>query len=158
MPSELFADHPNTKRSLSIWLRLYRSVSTIERELQTRLSKQFGVSLSRFDVLSQLARTDDGLTMGELSGRLLVSNGNVTGLISRLVEAGLVSREASPGDRRSFRVQLTISGRDSFAEMAQAHETWVAEILGELDEKAVTALNDNIEQLLNNTQIRECED
>jgi DNA-binding MarR family transcriptional regulator len=158
MAADLSEYNRNSKRSLSIWLRLYRSVSTIERELQTRLSKHFGVSLSRFDVMSQLDRTEDGLTMGELSDRLLVSNGNVTGLISRLVDDGLVSREIAPGDRRSFRVQLTQDGRTSFAKMAQAHESWVTDILGELDETSAIALNDNIEQLLTNTRIRECED
>jgi DNA-binding MarR family transcriptional regulator len=158
MPDNPSAHNRHSKRSLSVWLRLYRSVSTIERELQARLSKQFGVSLSRFDVLSQLDRAVDGLTMGELSDRLLVSNGNVTGLISRLVDDGLVSRETAPGDRRSFRVRLTRSGQSGFAEMAAAHEKWVTDILGELDENSANALNDNVEQLLKNTRIRKCED
>jgi len=138
----------NSKSALRLWLRLYRSVSLIEREVRSRFSREFGVSLSRFDILSALDRSENGLTMGEISQGLLVSNGNVTGLISRLVDDGLVVREAQIDDRRSFCVQLTQQGRSAFADMATAHESWLAEILGDMPAETATALSANMDDLM----------
>jgi len=137
-----------SKSALRLWLRLYRSVALIEREVRSRFSREFGVSLSRFDVLAALDRAENGLTMGELSAGLLVSNGNVTGLISRLVDDGLVVREASVEDRRSFRVQLTGPGRKAFADMAEAHENWLSDILGDMPIDTATALSANMDELM----------
>jgi DNA-binding MarR family transcriptional regulator len=134
--------------SLRLWLRLYRSVSMIEREVRSRFTREFGVSLSRFDVMSALDRHPGGLSMGELSDGLLVSNGNVTGLISRLVDDRLVDREHAPGDRRSYRVKLTPDGRDSFAEMAAAHARWLGEILVDLPDSEADDLTAHIDSLM----------
>lgn len=143
----------DTKPTLRLWLRLYRSVALIERELRSRFQREFGVSLARFDALSALERSGDGLLMGELSERLLVSSGNVTGLISRLVADGLVVRQPQPGDRRSFRVSLTETGRDTFAEMAAAHENWLAEMLGELPPEQTQALTDHLDTLMRQVRL-----
>lgn len=148
MPDQTPVDENLPRSSLRLWLRLYRSVSMIEREVRSRFTREFGVSLSRFDVMSALDRHPDGLSMGELSDGLLVSNGNVTGLISRLVDDRLVDREHAPEDRRSYRVRLTPEGRAGFAEMANAHAIWLSDILGDLPDSDADALITHIDSLM----------
>ena len=82
--------------------------------VRSRLRQEFDTTLPRFDLLAQLERTPDGLTMRELSQRLMVTGGNVTGITDQLEAEGLVVREAHPSDRRSFTVKLTASGRRQF--------------------------------------------
>jgi DNA-binding MarR family transcriptional regulator len=88
--------------------------------------------MPRFDVLAALERAPRGLTMSALSEQLLVSNGNVTGIVERLVQDGLVVRTSDASDRRTTFVRMTPKGEQSFATMAQAHEGWVNELLGGL--------------------------
>ncbi len=121
-----------TAELLRLWLRLLGTTMTIERELAQRMRQRFGCSLARFDLMAQLAKSPEGLTMGELSRRLMVTNGNVTGLVRRLVEEGLVARRSDPGDRRLQRVRLTEEGLALFGRMAVVHGQWVTELLGEL--------------------------
>ncbi len=145
--------HEDNRQAVKLWLRLYRPVSLIERELRSRFQREFGVSLSRFDALSALDRAPDGLLMGELSDRLLVTNGNVTGLISRMLADGLVTREAQPQDRRSFRVSLTADGRATFACMARAHAGWLSELLARLPADSAAHLADHSGALLRSLQV-----
>jgi DNA-binding MarR family transcriptional regulator len=112
---------------LRLWLRLLTCTSLIEGEVRARLRERFDVTLPRFDLMAALDKAPDGLTMGELSRRLMVSNGNVTGVADRLVNEGLVSRESSPTDRRTAVVRLTEEGRLAFARMAHVHEGWIAD-------------------------------
>jgi DNA-binding MarR family transcriptional regulator len=114
---------------LRLWVRLLRAVRPIEAELRRRLDRQFGVTLPKFDVMAALARREAGMTMTEVSRFLMVSNGNVTGLVDRLVGEGLVMRIANEKDRRATFVRLTPKGLRLFATMAEAHERWVNEIL-----------------------------
>jgi DNA-binding MarR family transcriptional regulator len=72
------------------------------------------------------------MKLGELSQRLMVSNGNITGLVDRLLAQGLLDRHPAPNDRRAQLVMLTPEGRRSFRAMAAAHEAWIAEIFGDL--------------------------
>ncbi|MBW7851940.1 MAG: MarR family transcriptional regulator [Rhodospirillales bacterium] len=111
---------------LRMWLRLLTCATMIEGRVRRRLRDSFDTTLPRFDVLAQLDRAPDGLTMGELSGRLMVSNGNVTALVERLVREGLVDSRPRPDDRRVQRVRLTESGRRQFARMAPANRAWIA--------------------------------
>lgn len=106
---------------LRVWLRLLTCSNMIEHAVRRGLREEFGVTLPRFDLMSQLDRAPDGLTMGELSRRLMVTNGNVTGMIDRLVSEGLVERHQAPHDRRSQFVRLTPAGRQAFGDMVQAH-------------------------------------
>jgi DNA-binding MarR family transcriptional regulator len=125
---------------LRLWLRLLASANLIEVEVRQRLREQFGTTLPRFDLMAQLERVDDGLLLGELSRRMMVSNGNVTGLVERLAQAGLIERSVPHDDRRAVRVRLTQAGREAFAEMAAAHAEWIAELfagLGEAEQKAL---------------------
>lgn len=120
-----------------LWLRLFSCSTQIEREIAQRLRSQFGTSLPRFDYLAQLERYPAGLRMNVLSRHLMVTGGNVTGLTDQLVKDGLVERCDDPDDRRSYLVKLTAQGRADFSAMAQAHETWLAEIFGQLANKEI---------------------
>ena len=119
-------------QALRLWLRLLACTNRIEAPLRSRLRSQFEVSLPRFDLMAQLARHPRGLRMRELSQRLMVTGGNVTGLTDKLVAEGLVERSEDPSDRRSFTVRLTPAGERQFDAMAQAHEAWVVELFGGL--------------------------
>ena len=129
---------------LRVWLRLLGCTVKMESILSQRLRKEFKTSLSRFDVLAQLERFPDGLTMSDLSRRLIVSNGAITGLVDKLAGAGLVTRREDPRDRRSMIVRLTRRGRDNFLRMAHRHEEWVVSILGELSSEAQSELLQNL--------------
>jgi DNA-binding MarR family transcriptional regulator len=117
------------KQKLRLWLRLLRASRAIEVELRERLRVEFGVTLPKFDVMAALDRKRAGMTMTELSRFLMVSNGNVTGIIDRLVSEGTVVRLAHEWDRRATFVRLSPKGAQRFQVMAKAHEAWVNEIL-----------------------------
>ena len=124
------------KDELRLWLRLLTCTTMTQTLIRGRLRERFGVTLPRFDLLAQLARSVEGMTLGDLSRRMMVTNGNVTGLVERLVADGLVMRTPRPSDRRTVTVQLTETGRREFATMAAEHEGWVADAfagLGEAD-------------------------
>ena len=123
-----------SKQRLRVWLRLLRATRYIENEVREGLRIGHDTTLPRFDVLAMLDRSSGGLRMSELSAQLMVSNGNVTGIVERLVQDGLVERVAVEGDRRATRVRLTKQGVETFAAMAAEHETWVNGLLGNLDE------------------------
>ena len=125
---------------LRLWLRLLTCTTLIEGEIRRRLRDSFDVTLPRFDLLAQLDKAPNGMTLGELSQRMMVSNGNVTGLTERLVEQGLLDRRAAPNDRRAQIVSLTAEGRRVFRTMARTHEDWIAEIFAGLDAGETEAL------------------
>ncbi len=126
------ADHHD---SLRLWLRLLSCTTRIEDTIRQRLREQFGLTLPRFDLMAQLEREPQGLTMSALSRRMLVTGGNVTAIVAQLESEQLVQRQADVEDRRSFKVRLTPAGRKAFATMAVAHEAWVVELLGPLSER-----------------------
>jgi len=127
-------------RALRLWLRLLTCSQLIERHVRSRLRSRFATTLPRFDLLSQLERHPLGLKMNELSRLLMVTGGNVTGIVDQLVKEGLVERVDDAADRRAWRVRLTRAGGKAFAEMAGAHEAWVVELLGGLSRKEADAL------------------
>jgi len=118
--SERPSDH---KRELRLWLRLFTCATLIEGEVRRRLRDSFNMTLPRFDLMAQLDKTPAGMKLGELSQRLMVSNGNIT---------GLVERQAAPNDRRAQLVKLSPEGRRTFRSMAASHESWIAEAFGDL--------------------------
>ena len=128
------------KDELRLWLRLLTCTTMTETLIRSRLRERFGVTLPRFDLLAQLARSTGGMTLGDLSRRMMVTNGNVTGLIERLVTDGLVARTPRPEDRRTVTVQLTEAGQRQFAAMAAAHEGWVADAFAGLAGEEITGL------------------
>jgi len=120
---------PMSKQRLRLWIRILRAARAIEAEVRERLRVQFEVTLPQFDVMAALERKPDGMTMTELSRFLMVSNGNVTGIIDRLVADKMVARQAPADDRRAIIVRLTPRGLKQFTAMAKAHETWVDGLL-----------------------------
>ncbi len=127
------------KAELRLWLRLLTCTTLIEAEVRRRLRRQFDETLPRFDLMAQLERIDSGMTLGEVSKRMMVSAGNVTSLVDRLVKAGYVERRPAPHDRRSQLIRLSQRGREHFGRMAAAHEQWVAELLADLRDKDIAA-------------------
>jgi DNA-binding MarR family transcriptional regulator len=125
--------HAGDHMALRLWLRLLACTNLVEAPLRSRLREQFQGSLPRFDLMAQLDRQPGGMKMRELSRRLMVTGGNVTGLTDRLVAEGLVERHDDPSDRRAWTVQLTPEGRRQFRAMARAHEAWVMELFSGLD-------------------------
>lgn len=121
-----------TKQSLRVWLKMLKASKHIEALVRERLRQEFDTTLPRFDVMAALYRYEGGLKMSELSAALRVSNGNVTGIIERLVADGAVLRAPVTGDRRAMQVCLTQKGREEFSAMAAAHEGWINEIMGVL--------------------------
>ena len=146
---------PDSKTRLRLWLRLLKASRRIEADLRERLRVEFASTLPRFDVMSALFRTKTGLKMSELSGVLKVSNGNVTGIVDRLVEDGFALREQVPGDRRAARARLTVKGREEFARQAEAHETWVDELLQDVDPERAARLSALLADVANTSEEKE---
>jgi DNA-binding MarR family transcriptional regulator len=119
----------DSKARLRLWIRLLRATREVE-ETRERFKTQFNVTLPRFDVMAALYRKPDGMLMSEISRFLLVSNGNVTGIVDRLASDGFVVRSQRDGDRRTSFVRLTRKGRSAFADMSAAHEDWIDKLLG----------------------------
>ncbi len=123
------------REELRLWLRLLTCTTLIEGEVRRRLRERFDVTLPRFDLMAQLDKAPDGMTLSDLSKRMMVSNGNLTGLVDRLVASGHIDRTVSPTDRRAMVIRLTQSGRAEFRAMAAEHELWIAELFNGLTDK-----------------------
>src|SRR5271155_5016730 len=130
-------DHDN---ELRLWLRLLTCTTLIEGEVRGRLRERFDVTLPRFDLMAQLDKVPDGMTLSDVSKRMMVSNGNVTGLVERLVESGHLDRRTSESDRRVQVIRLSKIGRGEFLKMAGEHESWIADIFSDLTPKDVREL------------------
>jgi DNA-binding MarR family transcriptional regulator len=139
-PKARQATPPLSKQRLRLWIRLLRAARAIEAEVRERLRVQFEVTLPQFDVMAALERKPNGMTMTELSRFLMVSNGNVTGIIDRLVSDKMVVRQAPVDDRRAIIVRLTPRGQKEFTAMAKAHESWVDGLLSEFDAAEASTL------------------
>lgn len=138
------------KQRLRLWIRLLRVARIVESELRDRLKRDFDTTLPRFDVMSALHRQPDGMLMSDLSRFLLVSNGNVTGIVDRLVSDGLVVRSNREGDRRTSIVRLTEAGSARFIVMAAAHETWIDELLKDIGEDDAAELSSMLKAFRSN--------
>jgi|EndMetStandDraft_4_1072995.scaffolds.fasta_scaffold378303_2 DNA-binding MarR family transcriptional regulator len=134
------ASQPLSKKRLRLWLRLLKATRYVEDEVRRRLRAEFSSTLPRFDVMSALSRSPEGLKMNEISKLLRVSNGNITGIVDKLTEDGLVLRITPPGDRRAQIIRLTPKGQKEFALHAEAHEAWIDEIFSRLNEDDVDGM------------------
>jgi DNA-binding MarR family transcriptional regulator len=117
-----------SKESIRTWLRLLSCETLIERYIRSKFRENFKVTLPQFDVLSELEHASDKLTMSQLSKELMVSNGNITGVIDRLEKNGLVKRTRPDHDRRIQFIELTEAGASEFKHMAGHHERWLEEL------------------------------
>lgn len=127
-------------QALRLWLRILSCSNLIEQHVRQGLRKEFDTTLPRFDFMAQLDRNPVGLKMGEISERMMVTGGNVTGIADELEAAGLVARHPVRGDRRAYIVKLTRSGRRKFDEMARAHERWIVALFAGLTRREQSAL------------------
>ena len=133
--------HSEHAHELRLWLRLLTCSQLIEKRVRAGLREHFDTTLPRFDLMAQLERHPEGLKMKELSHRLMVTGGNVTGITDQLVGEGLVERIDVEGDRRAYRVRLTPKGRKMFNDMARQHEDWIVEAFSALTEKEIGILH-----------------
>lgn len=120
------------KRALRLWLRLLSCTNMIEQDIARRLRDRFNVTLAQFDVLAELEHAGIPITMTQLSQQLMVSKGNITGLITRLERDALVTRTPSLDDGRVLFIALTERGSTLFTQMAIDHERWLIKLLEEL--------------------------
>ena len=132
------SEHPE---ALRLWLRLLTCTQLVEKQVRTLLRERFETTLPRFDLMAQLERAPAGLKMNELSRRMMVTGGNVTGITDQLATEGLVERIDVEGDRRACRVRLTARGRKQFQEMAREHEGWILEAFAGLSDKEIATLH-----------------
>ena len=133
--------HTGHADELRLWLRLLTCTQLIERNIRSALREKFDSTLPRFDLMAQLERAPEGLKMNELSRRLMVTGGNITGITDQLVQEGLVERLSVQGDRRAYLVRLTSAGHASFSAMAHAHEKWIAQAFDGLNPKDMMQLH-----------------
>ncbi len=133
--------HSEHAQELRLWLRLLACSQLIEKRVRAGLREQFDTTLPRFDLMAQLERHPEGLKMKELSHRLMVTGGNVTGITDQLVAEGLVERTSVEGDRRAFRVRLTERGRTLFTDMARQHEDWIVQAFEGLSPRELDQLH-----------------
>ena len=137
LEARLHSEHPE---ALRLWLRLLTCAQLVEKQVRSRLRAQFRTTLPRFDLMAQLERAPQGLKMNELSSRMMVTGGNVTGIADQLAAEGLVDRVSVADDRRACRVRLTAKGRRLFREMARDHERWIVSAFASLNERDAAAL------------------
>ena len=138
--------------ALRLWLRMLTCTQLIEKQVRSQLRAQFDTTLPRFDLMAQLERAPEGMKMKELSRRMMVTSGNITGIPDHLVAARLLERMQEQGDRRAFRVRLTTQGRTQFIEMAHQHEQWIVDAFSSLSERDVTTLHRLLGKVKEHTQ------
>ena len=165
MPAEpldaetVVSERPNEHREeLRLWLRLLTCTTMIEGEVRRRLRRDFEVTLPRFDLMAQLDKTPGGMTLSEISKRMMVSNGNLTGLVDRLVTSGHVTRRASDTDSCAQLISLTPLGRTEFGTMATAHEGWIAAMFAGLSPQRVEDLMGLLGRTKDSVRIARAED
>lgn len=118
------------------WHAVLQLHGAVTARLNRTISREFGLTLAKFDVMAQLLRHPEGLTQGSLSQRLKVTGGNVTGLVRRMTGEGLITRHMSPDDRRVFVVQLTGRGRETYLAARNRHDTLLEDWFGEIEPDA----------------------
>jgi DNA-binding MarR family transcriptional regulator len=126
-------DIGHSKESLRLWLRLLACESMLEQYVRSNLRAEFGITLPQFDVLAELDYMKKPLTMTELSRQLMVSNGNITGVVDRLHRDAYVERLPSEKDRRVYLISLSGKGRAAFKNMAHRHENWIGSACEDMD-------------------------
>ena len=143
------SEHPE---ALRLWLRMLTCTQLIEKQVRSQLRAQFDTTLPRFDLMAQLERAEGGMKMKELSRRMMVTSGNITGITDQLVAEGLVERMDVEGDRRAYLVRLTSQGRQQFRAMARQHEQWIVDAFSALGERDIATLHRLLGRVKEHTQ------
>jgi DNA-binding MarR family transcriptional regulator len=151
MEARAHSEHPE---ALRLWLRLLTCTQIVEKQVRSQLRERFETTLPRFDLMAQLERAPEGLKMNELSRRMMVTGGNVTGITDQLAAEGLVDRVDVEGDRRAYRVRLTSKGRKLFHDMAHQHENWIVDAFSGLSEKDISILHKLLGKVKDHARLR----
>ena len=141
--------------AIRLWLRMLATNRLVEARTRRLLQERYATTLPRFDLMAQLERAPKGLKMGELSRRMMVTGGNVTGITDLLEKEGLVERVADAADRRATLVRLTPAGRRAFAAMAEEHEGWIVESFEELTSREMATIASLLARLKTHVRSRE---
>lgn len=137
-----------TRESVRTHVRIATCYNLLMREARQRVVSRWNLTLPQFDVLAELARADDeGFTFVELSRLLLVTSGNLTGIVDRLEQQKLVERRPDDKDRRVIRVALTEKGRKVTDQVLPAHAADIEEILSFMPRAALNQLNELLGKL-----------
>lgn len=139
--------NPNGRDSLRLWLQLLTLTTVVEKKIRRNLKTEFETTLPRFDILATLERTGKKMTMGDLTKKLLVSKGNVTGVVASLVKQGLLKRVRDEDDKRTHYLSLTARGRRDFTEQAKAHQGWINDYFSGLEMGELSAMVDQLSRL-----------
>ena len=134
---------------LRTWIQMVRTLGRMERALEQALSVH-GLSLPQFDVLATLAM-GEGISQQELAERLLVTKGNVCGLLGRIESAGWIERRPDDKDRRANRLFLTSSGRDLLAKAIPAHKAILSRAMAALQPPEIQTLHQLLDRLEDGT-------
>jgi DNA-binding MarR family transcriptional regulator len=145
---------PEDHHDLRLWLRMLTCCNLVESEIRGRLRTEYETTLPRFDLMAQLLRAPEGMTMSELSRHMMVTNGNITGITDQLEKEGMVERIKVATDRRSSVIKLTSKGKRNFKKMAESHEQWIQAMFSGLSEKSRDALYEGLGELKLLTQLR----
>ena len=140
-------EEEDNRAQVRVWLRLLACTALIGTELRRQFREEFDFTMPRFDVLAQLDREPGGLVLGELPKRLMVTAGNLTPIVDRLVEDGFITRTPSPLDRRVQIVCMTVEGRKTFRRMAKKHGLWLASLLAEFPRERLDGLIKELDDL-----------
>lgn len=136
-----------SRQRLRLWLQMLKATRHVELEVRERLRLDFDTTLPRFDVLAVLSRHPEGLKLSDLSKELMVSNGNITVVVDRLSEDGLVERLPVEGDRRAWLVRLTDAGTAAIARMTEAHRGWIERMFAGLDDAQIAVAIDTLSSI-----------
>jgi MarR family transcriptional regulator, organic hydroperoxide resistance regulator len=134
----LMTDRPSPERPIRLWFRMVRMMARMQAAISERL-RQIGISIPQCDVLTTLTE-QEGVSQQQLAERLYVTKGNISGLLDRLEEAGLVERRAAASDRRQYSIHLTDSGRAMAERAIGVQHKWIASTLGRMTEGQLEAL------------------
>jgi DNA-binding MarR family transcriptional regulator len=143
----VLASLPENAHYRRAWLELVRCFTSVERVLMRHFAQEFNSSLPRYDVLTALALTDGGLTMGELAAKLMVTKGNITGVVRRLQDDGLVRKATSKTDRRIQVVSISAKGRRLWGQMHDDYDRIISDVMRARTASDVRKLTQELEKM-----------
>ena len=132
------ADQATQSDPLRVWFRLMRLETRMRMAVSEGL-RDIGLSVPQCDVLTTLTEKE-GVSQQDLATRLYVTKGNISGLVDRLVAAGLVERRAIAADKRQHAIFLTEAGRAAADQAIACQRRFVARTIGRLPAEQLSAL------------------
>jgi DNA-binding MarR family transcriptional regulator len=131
LPSARAKESLEKKPAVGLWVRLAKCYALVLREVRDAPGNS-ALTLAQFDVLAQLLRHPEGMTPGDLSEALLVTAGNITGLVDRLEAQDLVTKRTAKDDARVRIVRLTARGKRLAVREVARHERLLSRVFSDL--------------------------